>query len=53
MTEARIISWRLHGDEPCGSCVVPLDKLQEIINAYEEMGFEIKVDPYEPGGNHA
>ena len=52
--EARILSWHMHDrDTPCGQCVVPIDKLQEIINAYEEMGFECKVTEYTPKGNCA
>jgi len=50
--EARILSW--HGiDGPVGQCVVPVELIDTIVGAYEDMGFTVKVTEYTPNSNHA
>jgi hypothetical protein len=50
--EARILSW--HGiDGPVGECLVPLELIDMIVNAYENMGFTVKVTEYLPNSNSA
>ena len=52
-TKARVLSWYRHGDEPCGHVVVPVELVDQIVADYEEMGFDVKIDTFNPGGNHA
>jgi len=50
--EARILSW--YGiDGPVGECLVPLELIDTIVNAYEDMGFTVKVTEYLPNSNSA
>ena len=50
--EARILSW--HGiNGPVGQCVVPVELIDTIVNAYEDMGFTVKVTEYLPNSNSA
>ena len=52
--EARILSWHRHDpNTPIGQCVVPVELIERITTAYEEMGFEVKVTEYQPKGNYA
>ena len=48
--EARILSW--HGiNGPVGQCVVPLELIDTIVEAYEAMGFTVEVTEYLPNSN--
>ena len=52
-TEAFIISWYRRSDQPCGRVVVPVGLIEIFVADYLEMGYEVEVYTFNPGGNHA